>query len=427
MQLDNSKSSSLFSEAQRLIPGGVNSPVRSFNAVDGQPLFLGQGKGSRVWDVDCNEYIDYVGSWGPLILGHADSRVVAAVQKSVAKGTSFGAPTEGELELARLISEAVPSMEMLRLVNSGTEANMSAIRAARAYTNRNKVVKFIGCYHGHVDGLLVQAGSGAATLEVPNSAGVPLSYASETLLASYNDLVSVERLFHDYRGEIAAVIVEPVAGNMGVVLPTDEFLPGLRALTQEHDALLIFDEVITGFRIAYGGAQSLYQVKADLTCLGKIIGGGLPVGAYGGRRDVMQVVAPLGPMYQAGTLSGNPLATAAGIVTLKALRQEGIYEKLEAKAAALSKGLEDILSRSNLDLTINRIGSMLTLFFTRGPIATWQDAIQSDKRAYARFFHAMLQQGVYLAPSQFESAFVSLAHSDVDIEATLQAARAVLI
>lgn len=427
MQLDNSKSSSLFSEAQRLIPGGVNSPVRSFNAVDGQPLFLGQGKGSRVWDVDCNEYIDYVGSWGPLILGHADARVVAAVQESVAKGTSFGAPTEGELELARLITEAVPSMEMLRLVNSGTEANMSAIRAARAYTNRNKVVKFVGCYHGHVDGLLVQAGSGAATLGVPDSAGVPLSYASETLLASYNDLVSVERLFRDYRGEIAAVIVEPVAGNMGVVPPTDEFLPGLRALTQEHDALLIFDEVITGFRIAYGGAQSLYQVRADLTCLGKIIGGGLPVGAYGGRRDVMQVVAPLGPMYQAGTLSGNPLATAAGIATLKALRQMGIYEKLESKAAALHKGLEDILSCSNLDLTINRIGSMLTLFFKRGPIATWQDAIQSDKRAYARFFHAMLQQGVYLAPSQFESAFISLAHSDVDIEATVQAAKAVLI
>ena len=414
-----SKSQMLFSQAQILIPGGVNSPVRSFKGVGGEPLFIQRGKGSHIWDVDGNEYIDYLGSWGPLILGHAHPDVVAAVQEAAAGGTSFGAPTEAEVELAQLINNAVPSMEMVRLVSSGTEAGMSAIRVARAYTGRDKIVKFAGCYHGHADGLLVEAGSGAVTHGIPNSAGVPASYASETLIADYNDVASVERLFEKYPNDIAGVIVEPVAGNMGVVPPGDGFLRGLRLLTRENGAVLIFDEVITGFRVAYGGAQALYGVTPDITCLGKIIGGGLPVGAYGGRREVMEVVAPLGPMYQAGTLSGNPLAVSAGIAALRALRQPGTYQRLEELGDRLEKGFK---KAAGTPLTVNRVGSMLTAFAHKGPVTSYADAQRSNIPAYSRVFHAMLERGVYLAPAQFEAAFVSLAHTEEDIDRTIEAA-----
>ncbi|MBI4200460.1 MAG: glutamate-1-semialdehyde 2,1-aminomutase [Chloroflexi bacterium] len=416
-------SRSLFAQAQALIPGGVNSPVRSFGAVGGQPLFLHRGHGARVWDVDGNEFIDFVGSWGPLILGHAHTDVVAAVRAAAGKGTSFGAPTPREVELARLIHEAVPSMELVRLVNSGTEAAMSAIRAARAYTRRSKVIKFAGCYHGHADGLLVEAGSGAITHGVPSSAGVPPSYAQETLVAEYNDLATVERLFQAYQQEIAAVIVEPVAGNMGVVPPAAGFLAGLRDLAHAYGALLIFDEVITGFRVAYGGAQALYGVTPDITCLGKVIGGGLPVGAYGGCREVMEVVSPLGPMYQAGTLSGNPLAVGAGVATLRELRKEGRYELLERLASSLAHGLVEAAQEHDVPLTVHRVGSMLTPFFSAGPVVTYADARQADTGAYATFFHAMLERGVYLPPSQFEAWFLSLAHTEADIAQTVQAAR----
>ncbi|MBI2872208.1 MAG: glutamate-1-semialdehyde 2,1-aminomutase [Chloroflexi bacterium] len=424
--MNNVRSRALFSDAQRLIPGGVNSPVRSFGGVGGQPVFIARGQGARIWDVDGNEYIDYVCSWGPLILGHAHPDVVAAVKEAAERGTSFGAPTEGEVELAKLITQAVPSMEMVRLVNSGTEAAMSAIRAARAFTGRSKIVKFAGCYHGHADGLLVKAGSGAATHGVPTSAGVPAAYAAETLVAEYNDLESVEALFRAYPREIAAVLVEPVAGNMGVVPPREGFLEGLRRLTSDSGSLLVFDEVITGFRVAYGGAQALYGVAADITCLGKIIGGGLPVGAYGGRGDIMQVVAPLGPMYQAGTLSGNPLAVSAGIACLRALQRPGIYAELEARATQLEEGLRAAAKRAERPVSINRVGSMLTGFFGVDSVAGWTDASRADTRAYARFFHAMLERGVYFAPSQFEAAFVSLAHTEADIEQTVEKARAAL-
>ena len=424
--MPQTKSSSLFSEAQALIPGGVNSPVRSFRAVGGQPPFIQRGLGSHIWDVDGNEYIDYVGSWGPLILGHAHPAVVQAVQEAAARGTSFGAPTEGEVELARLINQAVPSMELLRLVSSGTEAAMSAIRVARTYTERSKIVKFAGCYHGHADGLLVKAaGSGAATHGVPTSAGVPPSYAAETLVADYNDIPSVERLFEAHAVDIAGVIVEPVAGNMGVVPPAPGFLEGLRRITQQHGALLIFDEVITGFRVGYG-AQALYRVTPDITCLGKIIGGGLPVGAYGGRRDVMEVVAPLGPMYQAGTLSGNPIAVAAGIACLKALQQPDVYQRLETLAARLADGLRESAQRREIPLTVNRVGSMLTAFLCPEPVTTFAEVEKADTAAYGRLFHALLAKGIYVAPSQYEAAFVSLAHSEEDIEATLEAATAAL-
>ncbi len=420
------RSESLFTQSQTLIPGGVNSPVRSYRAVGGQPPFIQRGQGSRLWDVDGNEYIDYVGSWGPLILGHAHPDIVAAVQQAAANGTSFGAPTEGELELAQLIHDAVPSMELMRLVSSGTEAAMSAIRVARAYTGRSKIIKFAGCYHGHADGLLVQAGSGAVTHGIPTSAGVPESYASETLVADYNDISSVARLFQTYADQIAGIIVEPVAGNMGVVLPADGFLAGLRNITRAHDSLLIFDEVITGFRVAYGGAQALYGVTPDLTCLGKVIGGGLPVGAYGGRREVMEVVAPLGPMYQAGTLSGNPLAVAAGIAALKALKQPGTYQRLETLAESLASGLTRVAQEAEVPATVNRVGSMMTSFFRAGPVDSYSDVQGADAQAYGRFLHAMLERGVYLAPSQFEAAFVSIAHTEEDIQATLEAAREAL-
>ena len=413
MKLD--RSSQLFARSQRLIPGGVNSPVRSFGAVGGTPPFIARGKGARVWDVDGNEYVDFLGSWGPLALGHAHPAIVEAVRDAAESGTSFGAPTEGELELAALIARAMPSVEMLRLVSSGTEAAMSALRMARAYTGRPKIVKFNGNYHGHADGLLVKAGSGAATHGAPTSAGVPAGYAAETLVAEYNDLASVEALLEANVNQVAAVIVEPVAGNMGVAAPAGGFLEGLRRLCDANGALLIFDEVITGFRAAYGGAQERYGVRADLTCLGKIIGGGLPVGAYGGRAEVMQMAAPLGPAYQAGTLSGNPIAVAAGLACLRELAKPGVYDALESLGAALQAGLEEAARAAGVPLAVNRVGSMLTAFFTGGPVATWNDAASADTGGYARWFHGLLERGVYVAPSQFEAAFVSLAHTPEDI------------
>ena len=413
MRLDRSER--LFSRARRIIPGGVNSPVRSFGAVGGTPPFIVRGSGSRVWDADDNEYVDFLGSWGPLILGHAHPAVVEAAQSAAADGTSFGAPTEREIEIAELIARAMPSMEMLRLVNSGTEAAMSAVRAARAYAGRPKIVKFNGAYHGHADGMLVKAGSGAATHGVPTSAGVPLAYAAETLVAEFNDLQSVEAAFDANVNQIAAVIVEPVAGNMGVVPPADGFLEGLRALCDANGALLIFDEVITGFRVAYGGAQERYRVTPDLTCLGKIIGGGLPVGAYGGRADVMRMMAPLGPAYQAGTLSGNPIAVAAGVACLRELVKPGVYEELETLGAQAEAGLRDAAGASGVPLSVNRVGSMLTAFFTESPVASWEGAASSDTERFAAFFHGMLERGVYGAPSQFEAAFLSLAHTPDDL------------
>ena len=420
--METSRSADLFLRSQAVIPGGVNSPVRSFRAVGGWPRFIRGGRGSRVWDADDNELIDYVGSWGPLILGHAHPEVVEAVGAELSNGTTFGAPTEGELRLAEMIVDALPSIDVVRLVSSGTEAAMSAVRAARAFTGRDKIVKFAGCYHGHADGLLVEAGSGGATYSVPNSAGVPAAYAGETLVAEYNDLSSVERLFEAHPGGVAAVILEPVAGNVGVIPPADGFLEGLRSLTTREGALLIFDEVITGFRVSYGGAQTLYGVTPDLTCLGKIIGGGLPVGAYGGRRDVMDVVAPLGSMYQAGTLSGNPLAVTAGIATLTALAEPGVYDGLESRSSRLARAMEAAAADAAIPLTVNRVGSMMTAFFNPGPVTDAQSAMASDRVRYAAFFHRMLDSGVYLAPSAFEAAFVSTAHTEADVDATIAAA-----
>ena len=424
--MGKSRSENLFSQAQTHIPGGVNSPVRSFRSVSGLPRFIARGKGSHVWDVDGNEYVDYLCSWGPLILGHAHPEVIEAVKAAADGGTSFGAPVPQEVELARLICRAFPSVDMVRLVNSGTEACMSAIRLARAYTGRSKIIKFAGCYHGHADGLLVKAGSGALTHGVPTSAGVPEAYARETLVAEYNDLKSVEKLFESYTGEIAAVIVEPVAGNMGVVAPAAGFLPGLRSLTKDQGALLILDEVITGFRVSPGGAQALYGLAADITCLGKIIGGGLPVGAYGGRREIMEMVSPLGPVYQAGTLSGNPLAMAAGVATLRALDGSGKYERLESMTSRLVEGLELAAREAGKPVTINRLGSMFTCFFTLGPVCSLSQAEGSDTQRYSAFFHGMLEKGVYLPPSQYEAAFVSLAHTEEDVVKTLVVAGDVL-
>ena len=424
MKLDRSEQ--LFSRSRKLIPGGVNSPVRSFGAVGGTPPFLARGEGARVWDVDGNEYVDFLGSWGPLVLGHAHPAVVEAVKTAAESGTSFGAPTERELELAELVCRAIPSIEMMRLVSSGTEAAMSAVRAARAYTGRPKIIKFNGNYHGHSDGLLVKAGSGAATHGVPTSAGVPAGYAAETLVAEYNDLASVESLLDANANQVAAVIVEPVAGNMGVAAPADGFLEGLRSLCDDNGALLIFDEVITGFRVGFGGAQARYRVAADLTCLGKIIGGGLPVGAYGGRSEVMQMIAPLGPAYQAGTLSGNPLAVAAGLACLRELGKPGIYETLEALGAEVEAGLLAAAAATDVPLTVNRVGSMLTAFFTTGPVTTWEEAAAADTGNYARYFHGLLERGVYIAPSQFEAAFVSLAHTPSDLAFAAEQAREAL-
>jgi glutamate-1-semialdehyde 2,1-aminomutase len=410
------RSRELFLEAQRYLPGGVDSPVRAFRAVGGDPPFIVKAKGSKLYDADGNEYIDYVCSWGALVLGHAHLRVVEAIKKAAEHGTSFGAPTEMETTLARMIAEAIPSIEMLRFVNSGTEATMSALRLARAFTRRDKIIKFAGGYHGHADGLLVRGGSGLATLGVPDSAGVPLSYAENTLVAPYNNLEAIRQILEHYPEQVAAVIVEPVAANMGVVLPRPGFLEGLRRLTQEFGALLIFDEVITGFRLAYGGAQTLYKITPDLTCLGKVIGGGLPVGAYGGRREIMQMVAPLGPVYQAGTLSGNPLAMTAGIETLKLLQTPGIYKQLEAKSARLEEAVTRAATKSRV--SISRIASLLTVFFTVGPVIDYESAAQADTASFAKFFRGLLAEGIYWPPSPFEAAFISLAHSDEDIRRT---------
>jgi glutamate-1-semialdehyde 2,1-aminomutase len=416
------RSSELYARARRLLPGGVNSPARSWGGVGGSPLFFARGAGSRVWDADGNELIDYVCSWGPLILGHAHPSVVTAVEEAARRGTSYGAPTEVEVRMAELVCSAMPSLEMVRFVNSGTEATMSALRLARAFTGRNRIVKFEGAYHGHEDALLVKAGSGAAAHGVPTSAGIHPAYAADTLVAPYNDLPAVEALFQANPGEIAAVIVEPVAGNMGVVLPAVGYLEGLRELTSRHRALLIFDEVITGFRVGWGGAQGLYGVEPDITTLGKIVGGGLPVGAYGASAEIMAKVAPLGPMYQAGTLSGNPLAMAAGLATLTELKAPGAYGVLEATAARLAGGLSDAFSGHEVPATINRCGSLLTVFFTDRRVDGWDSAAQSDAKKYARFFHAMVEEGIYLPPSQYEAWFVSLAHSETDIAKTVEAA-----
>jgi glutamate-1-semialdehyde 2,1-aminomutase len=423
---ESTHSGRLFRQAQKYLPGGVDSPVRAFKAVGGIPPFIVKGQGSRVYDADGNQFIDYVGSWGPLILGHAHPQIVKALKQAVERGTSYGAPTELEITLARMISEAMPAMEMMRLVSSGTEAAMSALRLARAFTGRDKIVKFAGGYHGHADGLLAKGGSGLATLGIPDSPGVPADYARNTLVAPYNDSGAVARLFERYPEEIAAVIVEPVAANMGVVTPRPGFLASLRDLTTEFGALLIFDEVITGFRLAYGGAQALYGVTPDLTCLGKIIGGGLPVGAYGGRRQIMEMVAPLGPVYQAGTLSGNPLAMTAGIETLKALRQPGVYQQLEAKSSALAGGIAKMASEAGINLHIGRVASLLTVFFTARAVVDYQSAKQADTGLFARFFQNLLSAGIYWPPSQFEAAFISTAHTDEDIQLTLKAVETAL-
>jgi glutamate-1-semialdehyde 2,1-aminomutase len=424
MQL--SKSEALFAEAQKYIPGGVNSPVRSFNAVGGTPPFIARGKGSRVWDVDGNEYIDYLGSWGPLVLGHSHPAVVEVLIKTAESGTSFGAPVEQEVELAKMICTALPSVDSVRLVSSGTEACMSAIRLARAFTGRDKIIKFAGCYHGHADGLLVKAGSGALTHGIPTSAGVPESYASETLVAEYNDIESVEKFFAANPSGIAAVITEPVAGNMGVVPPAPGFLEALRKVTQDNGALLIFDEVITGFRVGPNGAQGLFNITPDITTMGKIIGGGLPVGAYGGRKEIMEMVAPLGPMYQAGTLSGNPLAVSAGIATLTELSKPGVFERIDGLAQRLTEGVTAAFQKAEIPATINRVGSMFTGFLNPGPVAGLADAENSDTEMYGRYFHAMQEQGVYIAPSQFEAGFVSTAHTEADIDATIAKVTAAL-
>ena len=416
-------SKKLFDAAQRLIPGGVNSPVRAFKAVGTVPRFITRAKGARIYDADGNAFIDYVMSWGPMILGHAAGPVIKAIARAAARGTSFGAPTALEVTLAQMIVEAIPSMERVRLVSSGTEAVMSAIRLARAYTGRDTILKFEGGYHGHADSLLVKAGSGVATLGIPDSPGVPADLAKHTLTGSYNDVGGVERLLETHRGKLACVIVEPVAGNMGVVPPHGAFLERLRDLTRHYGIVLIFDEVITGFRLSYGGAQLRYGVAPDLTCLGKIIGGGLPVGAYGGSHQIMKLIAPEGPVYQAGTLSGNPLAVTAGIETLKLLKRPGVYRQLEERARLLSDGLLEAARDLGVGVTLNRVGSMMTMFFTPGPVTDYASATKSDTLAYARFFRAMLEEGIYLAPSQFEAAFLSTAHTSADIAKTVKAAR----
>ena len=423
--MKTTNSQKLFETAQRFIPGGVNSPVRAFGSVGGQPLFIKRAKGSRLYDVDGNSFIDYVLSWGPMILGHAPAPVITAITRAAVNGTSYGSSTELEVRLAQMIAEAIPSMQQVRLVSSGTEAVMSAIRLARAYTKRDGILKFEGCYHGHSDYLLAKAGSGLATLGLPDSPGVPVDFTRHTMTAPYNDLKTVQQLIRTHHERLACVIIEPVAGNMGVVPPTDEFLPALRKLTHEHGIVLIFDEVITGFRVAYGGAQTLYGVSPDLTCLGKIIGGGLPVGAYGGPTEFMKWIAPAGPVYQAGTLSGNPLAVTAGIETLKRLKTSGLYRKLDERAAALADGLKAAAKKMGVSLTQTRVGSMLGGFFTKGPVVDYTSARQSDTRLYARFFHAMLEKSIYFAPSQFEAAFLSTSHSAKDIEQTVASARAV--
>ena len=415
--MSHSRSEELFRRAQEIIPGGVNSPVRAYRSVGGNPPFIARGEGSRIIDVDGNAYIDYVGSWGPLLLGHRHPAILAALEGALAMGTSFGAPTAQEVELAEAISDAVPSIEMVRLVNSGTEATMSAIRLARGFTGRDLVVKFEGCYHGHVDSLLVKAGSGMATLGIADTRGVPKSFCDTTIALPFNSTGALEAAFRAHGKSIAAVIVEPVAGNMGCVPPLPGYLERLREITAEYGALLIFDEVMTGFRVAFGGAQQRYGIRPDLTTLGKVIGGGLPVGAYGGRKEIMRQVAPCGPVYQAGTLSGNPLAVAAGLAMLRYLKAHPeTYDLLETRAAALCAAAPE-------GITVNRVGSMFTFFFTDGPVTDYESAKRSDTARFARFFRAMLERGVYLAPSQFEAAFVSAAHTEEDIRRTAEAAR----
>ncbi|HET7294817.1 MAG TPA: glutamate-1-semialdehyde 2,1-aminomutase [Vicinamibacteria bacterium] len=420
------QSEELFARAQRSIPGGVNSPVRAFKAVGGTPLFIRKAEGSRMWDADGRGYIDYVASWGPMILGHAYPPIVEAVQQAAARGTSFGAPCAAEVELAERVVRCMPAIERVRFVNSGTEATMSALRLARGFTGRRKILKFEGCYHGHADSLLVAAGSGVATLGIPGSPGVTQGTAADTLTAPFNDIGAVQRIVEAHGSDLAAVIVEPVAGNMGCVAPHPDYLQGLRRLTRDCGAVLILDEVMTGFRLARGGAQQAFGVKPDLTCLGKIIGGGLPCAAYGGRAEIMGHVAPLGPVYQAGTLSGNPLAMAAGCAALDALQQPGAYERLEALTTRLQVGLSRAAEAAEVQVTVNRVGSMLTPFFCRGPVTDFASAKTSDTALFGRFFHGMLERGVYLPPAQFEAAFVSLAHSEGDIDETVDAAEAAL-
>lgn len=420
------KSSELFADSKALIPGGVNSPVRSFRSVGGTPPFIARGEGARLYDVDGNSYIDYLCSWGPLVLGHAHPEVTAALVEAVGRGTSYGAPTELELRMAQTVIESLPSLEMVRMVNSGTEATMSAIRLARAYTGRSKIVKFTGCYHGHNDSLLVSAGSGALDLGIPDSPGVLASNAASTLSLPFNDVRALEDCFDRYGKDIACIITEPVVGNMGLVLPQPGYLEALRRVTRDHGALLIFDEVMTGWRVSYTGAQGLFGIDPDLTTFGKVIGGGLPVGAYGGKRQIMEMVAPAGPMYQAGTLSGNPLAMTCGLKTLEVLGRPGNFERLVATTKRLVQGMNLVLDKVGLPYRMKSIGSMFGLFFTDVDVVDYDTAVTSDTKRYSRYFHAMLRRGVYLAPSQFEAGFMSLAHTDADIDATITAAEAAL-
>ncbi len=420
MTIDRSRE--LYRRAVELMPGGVNSPVRAFKSVGGDPLFIREARGSHLLDVDGNDYLDYVGSWGPMILGHAHPQVVEAVREAVGRGTSYGAPTELEVRLAERITRAFPSIERVRLVNSGTEAVMSAVRLARAFTGRSKVLKFEGCYHGHADGFLARAGSGLATLGIPDTPGVPAEYAALTLTVPFNDLATADETFRQHGGDLAAAVVEPIAGNMGVVPPAPGFLEGLRSLTREHGALLLFDEVITGFRVAYGGVQTLTGLQPDLTTLGKIIGGGFPLAAYGGRREIMERIAPEGPVYQAGTLSGNPVAVTAGLTTLEILEATNPYPELERRAARLEAGLKGAAAAAG-GAALNRAGSMLTAFFTPDPVTDYASARRADADRYGRFFRAMLARGIFLAPSQFEAAFVSTTHTEAEIDATVAAAR----
>ncbi len=418
--MNTQNSRDLFARAVEVMPGGVNSPVRAFRSVRMDPLFIESGSGCRIKDADGNEYIDFVGSWGPLILGHAHEEVVSAVREAAEKGTSFGAPTELEVRLAEKIVQMVPSVEMVRLVNSGTEATMSAVRLARAYTGRDRLIKFEGCYHGHGDGFLIKAGSGALTLGEPSSPGVPGGAAADTLTADYNDIDSVQKLFTEYGGEIAAVIVEPIAGNMGVIPADSEFLSGLRKLCNEYESVLIFDEVMTGFRVHAGGAQALYSILPDLTTMGKVIGGGMPVGAYGGRKEIMEMVAPSGPVYQAGTLSGNPLSVAAGLQMLEIISRDGFFEDLHRTSDDFFSSMSAFIEENGLPLTVNHFNSMGCVFFKSGGVERYTDAMQADTEMFARYFAALLQAGIYIAPSQYEALFISAAHSSEDLNESLE-------